>query len=368
MLWDILWRNKNTFSLTFCLAFSLGSIVWKSGANPLAVGAGAVGSATDRIRGVLNSGFQLPGVLFVEIAKYRELEKRYEQALKTIEESRLEKDKFDFLKKENERLRNVLGFSLSPESPEIKAEVLGTRLNSISPRIVIGKGREDGVLPFMPVLAHSLDRNNHLIRAVVGIVAFASESVSVVQPISHPEFRIGVRLPDGNMWAILSGNSSVMGKLDVTNLSTRTSLHDSGKGENSKGGTGGEEIVVSSGEGGIFPRGIPVGYLNKQGDGFSYVEPIVDIGSLDYVIVVQKRPEKWTENWERNINWEEHLMTEFGPAVYSDRSPSVKKGRKSADDRKPSDQAVKAVENPEKKPKPSGDSMRRIQNTNPLIQ
>jgi len=315
MLWDVLWRNKNSFSLTFCVLFSLTGIFWQSGTNPFAKGVGYFGAVADRISGALNSGFQLPNVLWIEIAKYQELEKRYDQAQKMIEAYRLEKDKFDFLKMENDRLRKALAFSSSREFPELKAEVLGIRINSISPRIIIDKGRKHGIAPFMPVIAHAYDKNQNLIRAVVGIIAFASENVSVVQPINHPGFRLGIRINGTGQWAILTGNSGRIGMLRIENLTDQLSPFSVGEGDS----TGSEiknKMVVSSGEGGMFPHGIPVGILKEVAGDSAYVAPFVSLSTLDTVAVILKKPEPWVEVWDKKINWDEHLITEYGPAVF----------------------------------------------------
>ncbi|MBI3395273.1 MAG: hypothetical protein HY042_05525, partial [Spirochaetia bacterium] len=72
MLWEILWRNKNTFSLTFCLGFSLISLIWQR--NPFASLAGGLGKGADRISYVFNSGLSLPGKFWVEVDKFRETE------------------------------------------------------------------------------------------------------------------------------------------------------------------------------------------------------------------------------------------------------------------------------------------------------
>ncbi|HQI20502.1 MAG TPA: rod shape-determining protein MreC, partial [Leptospiraceae bacterium] len=180
-------------------------MIWQR--NPLARTVGFFGKVADRASGAMNSGLSATGRFWVEIDKFRELEKRYAQAEKQIEEYKLEKDKFDALKKENDTLRKTLGFAIPAEFPEVRAEVLGVRLNSISPRVIIGKGEETGIRPFMPVIARSHDADNNTIRSVVGIVVSADNGTSVVQPLIHPGFQLGVRLPDSGAWAMLSGNS-----------------------------------------------------------------------------------------------------------------------------------------------------------------
>lgn len=327
MLWDIIGRYKNHVSLSFCVIFSLTSIVWHSKRNPFAKTASYIGTGADRISGVLNSGFQLTGVLWVEIAKYQELESRYEQAQKTIEKYSLEKDRFDSLRLENDRLRRILSFSVKDEYPEVKAEVLGIRLNSISPRIIINKGEEDGIRPFMPVYTSAFDSENNNIRAIVGMVALTGKHISVIQPIIHPDFSIGIRIPASGHWAILSGNSRKKGRMVLSDLSDQSIEPTAIRKDQVF--LSNDRIVITSGGDGIYPAGIPVGILEKKiselnDSTVAYVKPLVPISRLDFVHVVIKSPEKWAENWQKKINWEEHLETEFGPPVYKKDLSSVK--------------------------------------------
>lgn len=320
MLWNVLWRNKNTFSLTFTLSFSLLGILWHK--NPFARGVEFIGKLTDRMSGSLNASMQMPGNVWVKVENYRELEKRYDAAQKLLESFRLEKNKFDELKSENRKLRDAIGFNPSHEYPELKAEVLGVRINSISPRVIIDKGKQDGVEPFMPVISRAFDQDHNLIQAVVGIVASVDSGTSVVQPIIHPGFRLGVRIPDSGQWAILSGNSGSLTEVLLTYVagdgSPTLATHSGSNMQLTRGQT-----IVTSGAGGLFPKGIPVGTLLREGEKLgefktAYVRTFAAIDSLDYVTIIMKKPDSWAQQWDRKTDWAEDLMTEFGPPVYSE--------------------------------------------------
>ncbi len=337
----------------------------------------------DRLSGAMNASLDLPGTIWVELDRYRELETKYEAAQKTLEEYRLEQDKFDRLKMENDLLRKELKFDVIPDYPEIKARVLGVRINSISPRIIINKGTNDGVKPFMPVIVRTQDQNNQLIRTVVGIIASADATTSIVQPVSHPGFRLGVRIPESGQWAILSGNSSQINHVLLTYLAndgspdkaTYTDISIQVK-KNSQ--------VVTSGAGGIFPPGIPVGYILTEGNRenefkTAYVKTYANISELDILSIIKKNPEKWKENMDHEFRWDEHLLTEFGKAVYPEglskkKKPVVTKPaakpantqtntRTGSGSTKPSastqPENIKTNEKPEEAPKP-----RRINNLN----
>lgn len=320
MLWHILWKNKNTFSLTFTIGFSIISILWQR--NPLAMGMNTLGKLGDRVSGAMNASLKAPGVLFVELDKYTELQKKYDAALLKLEHNKLENDKFDTLKRENSLLREQLNFPQHTENPELKAEILAIRINNISPRIIINKGSNDGVKAFMPVITRSYDQQNQIIRAVVGIVASVDSSTSIIQPINHPQFKLGVRIPTTGQWAILSGNSGRLSEVKLTYVSADGSpdraTHSESHIDILKKST-----VITSGAGGIFPPGIPVGAIKRDGgrEGefrSAYVRTFADVSSLDYVTIILKEPASWVHRLNEDVKWDEHLMTEFGPAVYPD--------------------------------------------------
>lgn len=326
MLWEILWRYKNSLSLSFCLTFSLISILWQR--NPLAKGVNYFGQVSDRISGAMNSGLSLPGSLWVELDKYRELERKYEVAQKMVEEFRLEKDKFDSLVNENEKLRRALDYPLHVEYPEVRAEVLGVRLNSISPRLIVNKGSRDGIKAFMPVIAHSTDADQNHIRAIVGIIASVDSTTSVIQPIMHPGFQAGVRMPETGQWSILSGNSGSITEVLLTYIAADgnpdKATYNQPDVEIKKSLT-----IVTSGEGGIFPSGIPVGIVTREGrsDGefkTAFVKPFVNISSLDNVIIIMKTPARWGYEDEKRKLPEDNLFTEFGEPVYSELTAKEK--------------------------------------------
>ena len=318
MLWHVLWKNKNTFSLTFTLTFSIVGIIWQK--NPFSAGLGAIGKLADRLSGAMNASLEFPEVLWVELDRYRDLEKKYDSALKQLEAYKLEKDRFDRLVDENEKLRHQLHYDPLPRYPEIPAEVIGIRINSISPRIIINRGKRDGLAPFMPVIVQTYDLKGNLIRAVVGMVAHTDHSTSIVQPVNHPSFRLGVRVSDSRYWAILNGNSGNFNEVLLTYIAENSIpglvAHSDSMVQIAAG-----QDVVTSGAGGIFPEGIPVGAIMRLGpenEKFktAYVKTYASLSRLDNVLIIKKHPEKWAENSDRKISWEENLKTEFGEATF----------------------------------------------------
>ncbi len=337
--------------------------------NPFSSNIGYIGHIADRVSRLLNSGVQYTGTLWVRLDQYRSLEQRYEKAQKKIEEYRLSKDKFDFLYRQNKNLREILDLRPITKYPEIQTEILGIRLNSISPRIVIGKGKRDGIKTFMPVIARTHDDEHNLIRGLVGIVVISEETTSVVQPINHPGFQVGVRIKTSGEWAILNGNSGQPNRALLTYITSSFSPEKSVITQLEiplkKNG-----MVYTSGAGGLFPPGIPVGLVSGVGRRLNdfktaYVEPFVHLSELDYVSVILKAPEIWSQIWEQKLGWQEHLKTEFGTIRYP-KIPKKGKLRRKAKRGKGKVESVNTKKNdPDKKKLEQNQStgrVRRIQN------
>jgi len=364
MLWDILWRNKNTFSLSFCLLFSITGMIWQS--NPLTGAVGFFGKLADRMSGAINSGVSLPGDAFKRISQYTDLQAKYDRALTQLEENRNNIDKYEQLKQENDRLRAALAFPPHSEYTEVKAEVLGIRLNSITPRILINRGSDQGIEPFMPVYTYTTDENKNLIRSVVGIIAVVDRSTSIVQPLQHPDMRLGVRIVSTGQWAMLEGDSENLRRLKLRYI-TRDAAPDSTVFKDPLPDVE-KSTIITSGGGGIFPPGIPVGQIIQKGEideesgGFltAYVRPYADLDRLDYVIVMRKKPDDWSERIQKDYSLVDNLSTEFGSPVYPDLPEEKKKPERPQRAEKPEE------EKPEKPVTPPADTPgRRLKNLQP---
>ncbi len=368
MLWDILWRNRNTFSLSFCLLFSITGMVWQS--NPLTGVVGFFGKLADRMSGAINSGVSLPGDAFKRISQYTDLQARYNKALEQLEANRNNIDKYEQLKRENDRLRAALNFPPHSEYEEVKAEVLGIRLNSITPRILINRGSDHGLAPFMPVYTYTTDEHKNLIRSVVGIIAVADRTTAIVQPLQHPDMRLGVRIVSTGQWAILEGDSENLRRLKLRYI-TRDAAPDSTVFKDPLPDVE-KSAIITSGGSGIFPPGIPVGQITQKGEideengGFltAYARPYADLDRLDYVIVMKKKPDAWGPLMKREYSLIDNLETEFGSPVYPEL-PEEKKPAKPQRSQKPR-QPEKPEKPQEKKPEtPAETPGRRLKNLQP---
>ena len=176
--------------------------------------------------------------------------------------------------RENERLKDLLG--LHEERPELKyrdAAVVRRSSSNWSSNLTIDRGTAGGV----EVDNCVIDQYGHLI----GVVTQADLNSSVVTTILDPALEIGGRVARTDEDAILEGDFALM----LEGLAKLSFL-----AEDSKLVTG--DQVVTSGLGGVYPRGLVVGSVRTlyvEEDGISrhaQVEPSADIDGVRYVYVI----------------------------------------------------------------------------------
>ena len=141
---------------------------------------------------------------------------------------------------ENDRLRKILGLGQALKWGFVPAEVLQGRNVGEEYTITLSAGARAGILPFSPVVAP---------EGLVGMVKSVDPTMSIAIAWAHPDFRVSAMSIDGNAFGIVGahlGSEPERYLLEMRGVPLRNNL---------KPGT----LIVSSGLGGTFPRGIPVG-------------------------------------------------------------------------------------------------------------
>ena len=144
--------------------------------------------------------------------------------------------KFADLEAENKRLRSLLDSSEKVAERVLIAEVLAVDLDPYSRRLVINKGTKNGV-----IVGQSLIDSNGIMGQVVSAGAVSSNALLITDP-SHA---MPVQINRNGLRAVAIGTGSV----DLLELSHIPNNADVRIGD----------LVVTSGLGGRFPSGYPVG-------------------------------------------------------------------------------------------------------------
>lgn len=177
--------------------------------------------------------------------------------------------RYSALESENQRLRKLLDSSSAFEQQVVVADVLAIETTPSARQIVLDKGSNQGVFVGQPMLDA---------YGVIGQVANVSLFSSTGLLITDPRHALPVLLNRTGLRSLAVG-----GELpDELNLSFISINADVKEGD----------LVVTSGLGGRFPAGYPVGRVKsvsvKPGDAFAtvVVEPTAKVGHSREVMLV----------------------------------------------------------------------------------
>ncbi|MDC0216079.1 rod shape-determining protein MreC [Candidatus Pelagibacter sp.] len=196
------------------------------------------------------------------IKDHIDLYKNYNSIKKDFQKIELEKYKIEFLKAENERLKIILeDINSSPENYEKIAKVLIDKQSPFLKSIVINKGSKNYVFKGMAIL-----HNSYLVGKVVEV----NYSTSRVLLLSDLNSKIPVIIEPGGIQSIISGNGENSGNVQYKN-----------KNKPIKQGS----VIYTSGAGGLFKPGIPIGKINfskKKGS----IDFFVDFDQLRFIKIL----------------------------------------------------------------------------------
>jgi rod shape-determining protein MreC len=158
----------------------------------------------------------------------------------------------------NERLSRVLQLKTDPPVPMVTGRAVSDSRGPFSNSRLINVGREKGVEIGNPVMSE-----NGLVGRVVGVTSGASRVLMVTDIAS----RVPVMVDRTNARAIMTGDGGPNPKLAYL------------RGDNPvKAG----DRIVTSGDGGVFPRGLPVGVATRGLDGNWRVQLAADYAPIDW--------------------------------------------------------------------------------------
>jgi rod shape-determining protein MreC len=177
---------------------------------------------------------------------------------------------------ENERLRSLLGLSHRIKTPYVAAEVLHQAQVTDARMLLLSVGQVEGVTSFDPIVAP---------EGLVGVIWNAGRTTSVAMTWAHPEFRVSAFTANGGAYGIVAASPNASGSeayLEFRGVPYRDSVMP---------GT----VVLSSGLGGVYPKGIPIGTVMgviREEAGWARVyrvRPAANPASTGHVLVLTGR-------------------------------------------------------------------------------
>ena len=166
------------------------------------------------------------------------------------------------LRDENERYRTVLGLKTEPPIPMVAARIVSDSRGPFADTRLANAGKEKGVKPGNPVMSE-----NGLVGRVIGVTTGASRVLLLTDIAS----RTPVMIDRTNARAILTGDGGPNPRLDY--LRGRDPIREGDR-------------LLTSGDGGVLPRGLPVGTAVKGLDGRWRAVLASDRAAIDFVRIL----------------------------------------------------------------------------------
>ena len=196
--------------------------------------------------------------LTLKFNEHMNLFENYENIKSELENLKEEQITSNFLKLENEKLRNLINENIN--STEVLAKVLIDRESPFLKSIILNKGTKDNVKIGMGILD-----GVYLVGQIIE-VNFTNSRALLLSDLNS---KIPSVLAPQNIQAVISGTGKNYGIIEHTKDDIEEDLKDQ------------DVIIYTSGLGGLFKPGIPIGKISK--DTNNKVEFFSDFTQLDYV-------------------------------------------------------------------------------------
>lgn len=271
------YRNVLTLALVLLLQFVLlavqvrprlpgASLADQDGVRALRLGVHTVVAPPERV--LHSSGLSLRSLWanYIDLVGVKEENEqlRLENQQLQLEQASLAEDA-----RQGERLQELLAFKQAYIDQTVPAQVIGASGSDLERMLSIDKGAEDGIAPGMPVITPD---------GIVGRVRETAPHSSDVLLISDPTSATGVLLEQTRTRGVLRGDGA--GRPEIVNLIPDDRIKPG-------------QTVLTSGGDRIFPRGLPVGVVEKvvpDADNQPLVDvrlkPAANLQRLEEVLVV----------------------------------------------------------------------------------
>lgn len=230
----------------------------RAGVETVTAPVSAVGEVVTRpVRGVIAWASDL-GVSRSQLETLRTQNAELRTRVSELEEARLQ----------NERLRGLVQFATTSKIQSLGATVIGRPTNSWEGVITIDRGTADNVRAGMPVVGPS---------GLLGQTVDVAPHSARVRLITDPSSGVAAMLQTTRAEGIVKG--SIEGKLTLDFVSTETTVRAG-------------DVVITSGMGGVFPKGLIVGEVTKvsknPADLYQHIDlaPSGRVDTLEEVLVL----------------------------------------------------------------------------------
>jgi len=172
------------------------------------------------------------------------------------------------LEKENDRLRKLLDFKKITPYKTLPARVIGWDLAPWRKTAVLEKGSKQGIKKRMSVV-----NSQGLVGRVIEVAPYSSRMIL----LPDPESRAGALFQESRDLGVVEGDGSSLLKMTHVDRQSTVKVGD---------------VVVTSGLGGVYPKGIPIGKVETVGtekeslELYALVRPFVNFSKLEEVLCI----------------------------------------------------------------------------------
>ncbi|MGE0354630.1 MAG: rod shape-determining protein MreC [Gemmatimonadales bacterium] len=222
--------RRDTFSFILCVVLATTALFL-----PRQLG--------DRIATVIRSTVLVPALWLQRTAEQgRTSRARFEAVVAQRDSAALAAGSLQILSEENDRLRALLGLRARLPASYVPADVLHQPVPTDGRTILLSVGSRRGVREFDAVVSP---------EGLVGFVHSVTPDFSLALTWAHPEFRASAYTRDGGIFGIVAPAGAATASeslLELRGVPYRDSIPAG-------------VAVLSSGLGGVFPQGIPIGTI-----------------------------------------------------------------------------------------------------------
>ena len=224
------------------------------------------------------------GAMWTNYVDLRHVREQNQDLEKTVGRLRLEEAALLEDARQGQRLQALLGFQEKYIYTTVAAQAYGSSGSDRSHVFYIDKGSSDGLKPDMAVITFD---------GIVGKVRDVFLHTSQVLAVNDATSGAGVILETTRIRGILKGDA--IGRLEVVGILADERIHP------------GEQVLTAGGDL-VFPRGLPVGVVEKvvrdpDRDGFIdiIVKPAAHLERLDEVLVITATQPRFSAQQEQDI-------------------------------------------------------------------
>ena len=177
---------------------------------------------------------------------------------------------------QNLRLRELLQFkdTIASDYSTISASITGRNPSNWFRTVTINRGENDGVRKNMAVVTQT---------GLVGHIINVSNNSAEVLLIIDNSSAVGSLVQINRVPGVIEGTADDSGLVRMIHLSKEAPIKEN-------------QRIVSSGLGGIFPKGLPIGRVTRieqESNGlvkYAIIRPFVDFNKLEEVLVIRDIP------------------------------------------------------------------------------